>query len=123
MGLESGKKIGAACVAATQTERMAALQRVRCQRVSYSPWQAEAPVKLLAVTKELCRPSVALKKKICTMTPTPPHSGGEAAQRLPVWLLTGQRVAALRTNERTPLGCRADAAWPHESANVSLPGL
>jgi hypothetical protein len=34
MGLESGTKTGAGCVAATQTERMAALQRVRCQRVS-----------------------------------------------------------------------------------------
>jgi hypothetical protein len=123
MGLESGTKTGTGCVTATQTERTAALQRVRCQRVSYSTWQAEVPVKLLAVTKELCRPSVARKKKNWTMTPTPPQSGGEPAQWLPVWLLTGQRVAALRTDERIPLGCRADAAWPHESANVSPPGL
>jgi len=43
------------------------------------------------------------------MTPTPPQSGGEAAERLPVWLLGGRRVAALRTDGRTPLGCRADA--------------
>jgi hypothetical protein len=53
---------------------------------------------------------------------------------LPDWLLGGQRLAALETDGRTPLGYRSDAArlsvgtshdrrqdaaWPHESANVS----
>jgi hypothetical protein len=116
MGLKPATKTGAGRVAATQTGRMAALQHVRCQRVSYSTWQAEAPVKPLAVTKELCRPTVALKKKICTMTPTPPQSGGEPAQRLPVWLLTGQRVprCGLTSGHRVPRcgltsGHRADA--------------
>ncbi len=41
-------------------------------------------------------------------TLTPPRSGDEAAQRLPVWLLGGQHVDASRIDERTPLGCRAD---------------
>ena len=53
------------------------------------------------------------------MTLTPPLSGDEAARPVSVWLLGGQRVAASRIAERTPRGCRQDAAWPHESANVT----
>ena len=43
------------------------------------------------------------------MTPTPPQSGDEAAQRTPVGLLCGRREAAARTGERTSGGHHSDA--------------
>jgi hypothetical protein len=52
---------------------------------------------------------VRRKNPKCTMTLTPPLGDEELARSLPDWLLGGQRVAALRTDGRTPLGCRADA--------------
>jgi hypothetical protein len=49
------------------------------------------------------------KNPKCVRTLTPPLGDEEAARLLSDWLLGGQRVAALRTDGRTPLGCRADA--------------
>ena len=57
------------------------------------------------------------EKEEMSRTLTPPESGDEIARRMPVWSLGGQRMTASRTDERTPLRCRSDAAWPQESAN------
>ncbi|HTS18580.1 MAG TPA: hypothetical protein VMP11_13485 [Verrucomicrobiae bacterium] len=47
------------------------------------------------------------------MTPTPPQSGDETAQRMPDWPLNGQRVADSRTDEWTPRGYRKKIRMIH----------
>jgi hypothetical protein len=57
-------------------------------------------------TSEFKLPSLRLKNPKCTRTPTPPRRDEEAARWLPECLLSEQRVATSRTDERTPRGCR-----------------
>ena len=93
-----------------------------CRLARISPGNACLPH---CQADEFGRRVLRRKKRKCLMTPTPPRHNEEAVQRLPVYLLSGQRVIASRTDDWTPRGClkksRATDCPLHVTALQSSP--
>jgi len=70
---------------------------------------AEKCVSFTSAKRRIWQDMLHRKNRKFTRTLTPPLGDEETARSLSDWLLGGQRLAASRTDGRTPLGYRSDA--------------